>query len=143
LNVKPDITITINNNVNFDMSSQSTPNAELTNFDTYAGKFEASVEISAFLRSAAKTYFDTYWATTNGQHRAFQIDLQNPAYGTLGTSSLFNTLRFNIPQTLINISSDGGLNDALAMNITLENLVNTSAQGFSLEAILINTVNNY
>lgn len=143
LNVKPDITITINNNVSFDMSSQSTPNAELTNFDTYAGKFEASVEMSAFLRSTQKAYFDTFWSSANGQQRTIRIDLQNPAYGVLGTSALFNTLRFNIPYTLLNIASDGGLNDAMGVTITLDGLVNTSAQGFSLETVLINTVATY
>jgi hypothetical protein len=143
LNVKPDITITINNNVEFDKSSQSTPNAELTNFDTYAGKFEGSVELSYFVRSANKAYTDTFWNTASGQQRAIQIRIENQSYGVLGTSALFNSLTFNIPQTLANLASDGGLNDALAMTVTLDGLVNTAANGFSMEAIVTNTTTTY
>jgi len=140
LNVKPDVAITIKNNVEYDMSSGSAPNIELTNFDTFARKFEASIEISAFVRTSTGVLRQAF---LNGEKRAFQIELQNQSGGVIGTSALFRTLRFTVPSALVRSEYDSSLNEAIAMNINLENLINDVSVGYSFEATLINDVATY
>lgn len=140
LNVKPDVKLTIKNNVEYDMSSGANPNAELTNFDTYARKFEASLELSALVRTSTAVIREAFLA---GGKKSFQIDLQNQSGGVIGTSTLFRTLRFTIPSALIKSEYDLSLNEAIAMNINLENLINDVAVGYSFEVALINDVATY
>jgi len=144
LNVRPDIKISIKNNIAFDLSSSSAPYAEATNFNTYAQKFEASVELSFFAKTSSKALFDAFMSNTpSAQNRAFEIKLENQSYGVLGTSTLFNSITFQIPQALPICEIEQPMDGAISVNLKLENLINTPAQGYSIQAILTNLTANY
>lgn len=144
LNVKPDIKIDIKNNVEFDKSSSSAPYAEATNFDTLAKGFEASVELSFYDKTENKGLYDGFLSSVDSSNvEAFEIKLENQSYGVLGTSTLFNSLTFQIPQALPVLEITRPIDGFIEVNLKMENLVNTPAQGFSIQSILTNTTATY
>lgn len=144
LNVLPDIKIEINNMAKYDSSSSSAPLAVATNFNVGAGGFESSVELSFYAKTENKPLFDAFLSNLiTNQEKAFEIKLENQSYGVLGTSTLFNSLTFQIPRALPVMEISTPIDDYIQATIKLEKLRNPPAQGFSIQSILTNTTATY
>lgn len=144
LEVLPDIKIEISNQTTYDKSSSSAPYAEATNFNVLAGNFESSVELSFYAKTGNKALFDSFLSNLiSGQEKAFEIKLENQSYGVLGTSTLFNSLTFQIPRALPVIETSTPTDSYIQATIKLEKLRNAPAQGFSIQSILTNTTASY
>lgn len=141
LNVLPGIELEFDNDSKFDGSSSSSANQLNTNFNVMAGDFSSKISLSGYSTAANQPMFNAFYSPiTANQSRCFEISLQNIGSGTIGTSSLFPTLRFTLNKSLIEYEkseSDG----YLAFNLTLEPENPTATN--SIQVTLINSTTTY
>jgi hypothetical protein len=138
LKLKPGLTLTINNNVELDLSSTTTNKVAILPIDTIAQKFQTSLSATGYVRDDV-----AYNWPRNNTKVATEFLLLNPSAPNIGTGTVKPELRIRLGASNINVEIDRPLNEGLTYNLELENAINNVADGQSAFLRVINGVVSY
>ncbi len=141
LGLKASLKISIKNNVEFDWSSSAVSGAQQLPFDTIAKQFKASIDTGGLIVRDS-TILDFFLADTF-QAYEFTLDSQGGGGAVIGTSSLYPLIRVRVSKALLVADIDRPLDDVLAYNLSIPNLVNSATDGWSFQVVVQNNVVSY
>lgn len=138
--VKPGITININNNVEYDVSTGN-QGQYLKPSDTYAKLAQVTASFDSITRDSA--IYDTFM---DGSKKAVEIkfDSENNGGVELGTSSgLYPLLRFRLAKVVLTSTFDVPLEDVISYSVDTGTAIFDTTNGFSAEVYVQNEEASY